>query len=155
MVIGIGNPDRGDDGVGPRVVDALAGCLPRGVELITRSGDMLALVEEWTDAAVAICIDAAAPMGTPGRIHRIDAAAETLLPPPGTTSSHAMGLSEAIGLARALGTVPARIVVFAVEGEQFETGAPLSAAVATAIPEVAAQVLAEVARLAARAPADA
>jgi hydrogenase maturation protease len=146
LVIGLGNPDRGDDGVGALVVAALAGRLPEGVEATTRAGDMLALVEDWTGAQAVICIDAAATVGAPGRIHRIDGHDGALLPEPGLASSHAFGLAEAIALSRALGTAPPVLIVYAVEGSGFDTGAPVSAAVAAAVDEVAAQVLAEVER---------
>ncbi|MCA9797847.1 MAG: hydrogenase maturation protease, partial [Candidatus Eremiobacteraeota bacterium] len=68
MVFGLGNPDRGDDGIGPLVADALRGKLPPGVEVHTRTGNLLTLVEDWEDADAVVCIDAAAPMGAPGRI---------------------------------------------------------------------------------------
>jgi len=144
MVIGLGNPDRGDDGVGALVVDALRGRLPDGVEAMIRTGDMLALVDDWAGADAVICIDAAAPSGAPGRIHRIDGHAGALLPEPGLASSHAFGLAEAIALASVLGSAPASLIVYAVEGTNFDGGAPLSAAVAGVVEDVAERVLAEV-----------
>jgi hydrogenase maturation protease len=59
------------------------------------------------------------------------------------TSSHAVGLAESIELARVLGSLPKRCVVFAVEGERFDLGAPLSAPVAEAVARVVAGVLHE------------
>ncbi|MBI4920659.1 MAG: hydrogenase maturation protease [Devosia nanyangense] len=146
MIIGLGNPDRGDDGVGGLVVEALAGRLPEGVETMVRTGDMLGLVEDWAGAQAVICIDAAATVGAPGRVHRIDGHAEALLPEPGLASSHAFGLAEAIALSRALGTAPPVLFVYAIEGSGFDTGAPVSAEVAAVVDEVATRVLAEVAR---------
>lgn len=146
VIIGLGNPDRGDDGVGALVVGALAGRLPEGVETMVRTGDMLALVEDWAGAEAVICVDAAASVGVPGRIHRIDGHDGALLPEPGLASSHAFGLAEAIALSRALGTAPPVLVVYAIEGSVFDTGAPVGAAVAAAVDEVATRVLAEVER---------
>ena len=145
MVIGIGNPDRGDDGIGPVVAAKLAGRLPPGVALAARSGDMLALIEDWADADALICIDAAAPAGMPGRIHRLDPTVAELPREPVVASSHAFGLAEAIALARALHRAPARIVVYAVEGCQFDGGTPLSPPVAAAADAVADRIVAEVA----------
>jgi hydrogenase maturation protease len=147
MVIGIGNPDRGDDGIGAAVVEAIRAHLPQDVEVKLRTGDMLALVEDWAGMDAVICIDAAASLGAPGRVHRIDARAESILPEPGLASSHAFGLAEAIGLSRALGTMPDTLIVVAVEGDRFDTGAPVSATVASAVEAAAGQVLAEVERL--------
>lgn len=147
LVLGLGNPDRGDDGVGPAVARALAGRLPEGVALAARSGDMLALLDDWAAADALVCVDAAAPMGVPGRIHRIDPVVEPLPLGTGLASSHAMGLAEALGLARALGQAPREIIVYAVEGSCFEDGAALSREVAEAAAAVADRIIAEVARL--------
>jgi hydrogenase maturation protease len=143
LVLCLGNPDRGDDAIGPSVAEALAGCLPAGAELMTRSGDMLSLVEDWDGYDALICVDAAAPMGEPGRIHRFDLAVQDLPPGMAFLSSHAFGLGEAVALARALGLAPRHIVVYAIEGESFETGAPISDRVAAAIAPAAERVATE------------
>jgi hydrogenase maturation protease len=49
-----------------------------------------------------------------------------------------VGLADAIELARALGRLPPRVTVYGIEGERFDTGAPLSDSVAGAIDEVVA-----------------
>ena len=147
LVIGLGNPDRGDDGVGVRVAEALASDHPPGVALKTRTGDMLGLIDDWDGYERVLCIDAAAPMGAPGRIHRIDTAREPLHTAPGLASSHGIGLSEALALARTIGKAPDVLIVFAVEGVLFEVGAPLTPAVARVVAEVAACVRAEAASL--------
>ena len=147
LVLGLGNPDRGDDAVGPLVARRLAGRLPPDVRVATRSGDMLALIEDWSDCDALVCIDAAAPAGAPGRLHRLDLAADDLPRDPGPASSHGFGLAEAVALARALGRAPARIVVHAVEGACFDGGAPPTPCVAAAAEAVVERVVAEVARL--------
>ena len=48
-------------------------------------------------------------------------------------STHGFGLAEALELARALGQLPRRCIVYAIEGASFETGAPLSPEVAAAV----------------------
>lgn len=149
LVIGLGNPDRGDDGVGVRVAAALAGDLPPGVALKSRTGDMLGLLDDWAGYDRVVCIDAAAPIGAPGAIHRIDAAREPLPAAPGLASSHGIGLAEALALDRALGAAPGRLIVYAVEGLSFEVGAPLTPTVAGVVAELAARVRAEAERLAA------
>lgn len=147
MVLALGNPERGDDGLGPAVAARLQGRLPAGVALRLCAGDVLGLLEEWAGVDVLLCVDASAPQGEPGRIRRLDlaAAAAGLVPEPALASSHGFGLAEALGLARALGLAPPRIVVHAVEGCHFAAGAPLSAEVAAAVDEVAERMLAEVA----------
>ena len=144
MVVGIGNPDRGDDSVGLRVASRLAGHLPQGVGLAGRSGDILGLVQDWAAYDALICIDAAAPIGQAGRIHRLDAADGQLPPGVSLTSSHAFGLAETIALARELCLLPATVTVYAIEGACFEAGAPMSPKVAAAIDDVAERVIEEV-----------
>jgi hydrogenase maturation protease len=147
MVAGIGNPDRGDDAVGARVAADLAGRLPADVAVISRSGDLLSLIEDWAGLDALICIDAAAPSDSPGLIRRIDLAVDELPPDVAFSSSHAFGLPEAIALARTLDLAPAEIVVYAVEGACFDAGAAMTPEVEAAIAQTVGQVLAEVARL--------
>ncbi len=141
LVIGFGNPDRGDDAAGPLVARLLAGC--RAARVLERHGDALALLEEWEGAPSLVLVDAAAPMGTPGRIHRLDITAGDLPRDLAFGSTHAFGLPEAVALARRLGTLPPRAVVHAIEGVCFDGGAPVSPAVAAAIETVAARIAAE------------
>lgn len=147
LVLCLGNPDRGDDGVGAAVAARLDGHLPDGMQLTVCSGDMLALIEEWKEFDALICVDAAAEMGGPGTIHRIDLGEQDLPRGMAFVSSHAFGLAEAVALARTLGLAPPDIVVYAVEGAQFEAGAAISPHVAGAIGPVAEQVAAEAAKL--------
>jgi len=144
MVVGIGNPDRGDDSVGLSVASRLVGRLPQGVGLAGRSGDILGLVQDWAAYDALVCVDAAASIGQAGRIHRLDAADGELAPGMSLTSSHAFGLAEAIALARELCLLPATLTVYAIEGACFEAGAPMSPKVAAAIEDVAERVIEEV-----------
>ena len=147
LVVGLGNPDRGDDGVGAIVVRRLAGRLPSDVAIVVRSGDMLSLIEDWASFDALVCVDAAAPMGVPGRIHRIDLATDELPQDISSTSSHAFGIADAVALARALQLAPRDIVVYAVEGCCFNGGASVAPKVVAAAGEVADRIVAEVSRL--------
>ena len=60
-------------------------------------------------------------------------------------STHGFGLAEAIEMARAMGSLPATCIVYAVEGAGFETGEPMSEPVADAAAKVAEQIMADVA----------
>ena len=143
----VGNPDRGDDGLGPLVAKTLAGALPADVKLVCANGDMLGLIPEWSGVDGMVCVDAAALLTTPGRIHRFDLATTELPRDMAPPSSHALGLAEAIALARALEQAPRDIVVYAVEGAEFGGGAAMTPAVAAAADEVAGRIVAEVERL--------
>jgi len=141
VVIGVGNTMRADDAAGVLVARRLRSC--PGVEIREQSGEATALLEALRGRAAALVVDAAA--GTePGRVHRLDAAAQPL--PQGLfgCSTHGFGVAEGIELARALGALPPVCVVYAVEGERFETGAPMSAAVACALPALAENIAGEI-----------
>ena len=147
LVIGLGNADRGDDGVGVSVAEGLRGRLPADVPVLARGSDMLSLIDDWTGFDAVVCIDAAAPLTGPGRIHRIDLCAATVPRELSLTSSHALGLAEAFELARTLQVAPRQLIVYAIEGASFEHGAALTPAVAVAARAVAHSVVAEVGRL--------
>jgi hydrogenase maturation protease len=147
LVAGIGNEDRGDDGFGPAVVRRLRGRVPSMVEIVERSGDLLALIEDWGGFPFAVIVDAMAPIGEPGRIHRVDLTKNPLPIRFAPRSSHAFGVAETVELARSLGRLPARLVAYLVEGEQFEPGEPLSPMVAHTVEEVSEQIMTEVAAI--------
>ncbi|MFB8248948.1 hydrogenase maturation protease [Streptomyces sp. NPDC055952] len=138
VVIGVGNEFRRDDGAGRAVAALLAerattGALPPGTVVSVCDGDPARLIGLWEGAGLAVVVDAAyAQPATPGRIHRISLGDER----PGraaTTSSHGLGLGEAVDMARALGRLPGRLVVYAVEGSDSSLGTGLTPAVADAV----------------------
>jgi hydrogenase maturation protease len=108
--------------------------------VLERHGDALALLGEWQAVERLVLIDAAAPMGAPGHIHRLDLAEVDLPRELATGSTHAFGLPEAVALSRRLGTLPARILVYAIEGVCFDPGAAVCPAVAEAVGAVAEEL---------------
>lgn len=143
LVAAIGNPDRGDDGFGPAVADRLQGRVPAGVRVIECGGDVLSLIEEWAGFSAVLVVDAAAPIGQPGRIHRLDLHGLSPLVAFARGSTHAFGIAEAVELARILGRLPRHLVVYLAEGERFDIGARLSPAVNDAVDRVTETILAE------------
>jgi hydrogenase maturation protease len=143
LVVGIGNPDRGDDGFGRAVVQRLRGRVPSTVHIVERSGDPLALIEDWNGIPFVIAVDAVALITEPGRVQRLDLSNSPLPVGFAPRSSHAFGVAETIELARNLNRLPPHLVAYLVEGEQFETGTPLSPAVADAVEDVAERVVVE------------
>ena len=148
LVVCVGNPDRGDDGLGPLVAKTLAGALPADVGLICANGDMLGLIPQWSDVDGLICVDAAALLTTPGPIHRFDLAATELPVNMAPPSSHAWALPRRSRWPGRSNRRRADIIVYAVEGAAFAGGAAMTPAVAAAAGEVARRVVAEVESLA-------
>ncbi|MES5819796.1 hydrogenase maturation protease [Streptomyces sp. RG80] len=146
-VIGVGNEFRRDDGVGWAVLAGLhERPLPPETELATCDADPGRLIGLWEGARLAVVVDAAhAHPGRPGRVHRLELDSGFLDQPP-TTSSHGLGLGEAVELARVLDLLPERLVVYAVEGADSSLGAGLSPAVADAVDPLVATVADEIAR---------
>lgn len=142
LIIGVGNPYRGDDGAGVTVARQLAGRVPPDIEVLEESGEGTALVEAWQGATFVFVVDAIRSGASPGTIHRFDACREHLA---GQLhrSTHAFGLSGAIELARALNELPAHLVVYGIEGQDFTPGEGLSPAVQKAIPCTAERILSE------------
>ena len=153
LIAGIGNPDRGDDGVGPAVIAALTDRLADGTRAIPLRGDLLPLLDAWSQAERIVLVDACADRGAPGRIHRLRNPGAEELPPEAPTSSHALGMAETLALARALaepGAAAPDVVVYAIEGACFDFGASLSPPVAAAIEPLAKQIVADTAATAPR-----
>src|SRR5439155_16159459 len=142
VVIGVGNPYRRDDGLGPCVVDRLRERGVPGVVLATSLGETTELIDLWDGADLAIVVDAirAAP-AHPGRVHRL-----TVLDPPGERSraAHGLDLGEAVELARVLGRMPARLVLYAVEAADVGHGTGLTPAVSQAAARIADEIADEV-----------
>ncbi|MCS6912136.1 MAG: hydrogenase maturation protease [Myxococcales bacterium] len=143
ILIGIGNKDRGDDGIGPAVVERVARQAPAGTVVRVLGGDAAGLLQAWEGAELAVVVDAAWSGRTPGTVHRLDATAAPLPASLGATSTHGLGLAQAVELARALGQLPPRLVVYAIEAASFAPGEGISPALASAVEEAAARIVAE------------
>jgi hydrogenase maturation protease len=151
-VIGLGNPEAGDDAVGLLAVDRARAELEAipGVEVVL-TGAGLHVLDLLTGVEAAVVVDAVrAPAGgrTPGTLVRAEAGREGLPAEVGSSlSSHGFGVAEAVGLAAALERAP-RVVLLGVEIAQVAAGSPLSDAVAAALPRLVEAVVAEARALA-------
>ncbi len=143
-VIGIGNPLRGDDAIGLLVARRVGELADPGVQVIELEGEPARLIDAWQGAGLAVVVDAVCSGAHPGAVTRFDATADPLPASVSASSTHALGLGEAIEIARALDHLPERLIVLGVEGARFEPGSSLSPGVAAAIDPVAAAVLREV-----------
>lgn len=145
LVIGLGNEHRGDDAIGIVIASRLEGRAANRFNVVRRVSDGLSLIEAWEGADTVIIIDAASSGAAPGTIHRMDAGAEPLGGDFFRYSTHAFGVVEAIELARALGRLPSRVVVYGIEGKSFEAGNEVSPILQKASREVEEMVLADLA----------
>jgi len=143
----VGNAWRRDDGVGLVVARRLRGTLPAGVDVLELEGEPTSLIEAWEGADRVWIVDAVASGSEAGTLHRVDAT-DVALPAElfrTSTSTHHVGLAETVELARALGRLPERIVVYGIEGARFDVGDELTPAVDVAARQAADALREEVA----------
>jgi hydrogenase maturation protease len=137
IVIGIGNPDRGDDAVGVQVARQVARqvAAERLDVLTLEFDDPSEALDAWEPEDTVVVADAIRSGGEPGDIHVVDVLEQKL--PAGNWSAggtHALGLAAVVELARSLDLLPKRLVVVGIEAGQFDHGAPMSEAVQAALP---------------------
>jgi len=156
LVVGIGNPERGDDGVGPQVSDRVServrALAPGEVEVASLRGDLFGLLDCWGEADTVVLVDAMRAGAAPGTVRRIalgegeagGAAADLGAALASFASSHSVDLAQALALAESLDRLPPRLVLYGIEAAHFEMGRGLSPAVAAAVEGVVARILEEV-----------
>jgi hydrogenase maturation protease len=146
LVIGLGNPLRGDDGVGVRAIQMLAAqALPPGVQLADGGTQGLGIVNLMEGQQRVILIDAAEVGRSPGQFARFTLDEAQLRGDAQHLSVHAAGLRDALLLAQALRMLPDEVVIFGVQPASLEWGNRLSREVEATVPDLVAAVLAEIA----------
>ncbi len=144
-IIAVGNPLRGDDGVGPAVLEQLREAqLPENVDLIDSGSDPLDVVRHIMDAERAIVIDAAGMNREPGHIELLRPEDLRIAVNGGLCSTHGYGLAEGLELARAVG-FRTDVLIIGIQPENVSPRDGLSPSVASRIPDVINLVLEEVA----------
>jgi hydrogenase maturation protease len=141
VVIGVGNPDRGDDALGLEVARQLRAGSPGDVLVLEEDGDAAGLLAALEGRRLAVIVDAASSGAAPGAVRRFEAHSGPLPACLRHASSHSLGPAEAVELARALGGLPPAVIVYGVEGHCFGPGRRMSPAVEAAIPEVVSRIL--------------
>ncbi len=138
LVIGLGNPLLGDDGVGWKVVEALQPQLAQaGIEIDLLAGGGLSLMERLIGYGSAIIVDSIytgrQPKGTV-TIFPLEALENPFAGHTG--SAHETNLATALAMGRKLGAVlPERVMIVAIESPDiYDFEDRLSAPVAAAVP---------------------
>ncbi len=144
LLIGIGNELRGDDAVGRLISRRFRG-MP-GVQVMEKNGEGMDLMNAWTGAQAVILVDAVVSGSPPGTLHRFDAAEGSIPAELFHCSTHTISVAEAVELARVLGTLPARLALYGVEGKSFTPGSALSPEVAERLETVVEEIQREVGR---------
>ena len=144
LVVGVGNPLRGDDGVGVAVVQNLARlALPEDVQIVDGGTLGLGLVNLIEGVRRVLLVDAADLGREPGE-HMCWRLAEARLPgEDGHLSVHSAGVRDALLLAQALDCLPEDVVIVGVQPANLEWNTGLSPRVQAALPQITQAILAE------------
>ncbi len=149
VILGLGNSLRGDDGVGPAVIEWLDRQeLPSGVETIDGGTSGLDIVSILMGRDQAIIVDAANVGQVPGRWVRFTPDMAQLKENSTTLSLHSAGLAEALALGAALNVLPLTLIIYGVQPRNLDWTAQLSDEVQAAVIEVGQAILDEVIRTA-------
>lgn len=149
LVAGIGNSFRCDDRAGLLVCDLIEDALNGSplnpvIEIKKLSGEGAELIQEWENYKIVFLADASRNFGNPGKITRIDTADTPLQQDYFHYSSHNFSLAEAVELARRINRLPERLIVYAIEGDNFSYGLDLSYEVELACLSTARKILEEI-----------
>ena len=144
LVLGLGNPLRGDDGVGARVIKELQNCnLPKGViaeEWISDGVGLLQIIEEGWDHILVV--DSAKIGLQPGKFMRFTSDRVNLKDR--SFSPHRASLAEALNLAKALDKKLPPITIFGIQPAEITWGEELSPVIQNVVPDLVNSILKEI-----------
>ena len=166
LVAGVGNKYMGDDGFGPRVVDALLNYLSSAdsdanadvnvdADVDVRDVGLcgVTLAPDLADYSLVIFLDAVRRGGSPGTLYRAEikvedvsiwhenADEEAILSP---ISIHETRLEEILRFAKAIGTLPEKVIFIGCEIKEVKLGEEMSEEVENAVKKAVNIVLEEV-----------
>lgn len=145
LILGLGNPLQGDDGIGCAVADELMRHpLPENVECMEAGTPGVGLVNLIQGRQRVILIDAAKMGRAPGQVVRLTGREIECDPALRSVSLHSTGVADALALARTLQIELPEIVCLGIEPLVVDWQQSLSAPVQAAVPQVVRAVLNEV-----------
>ena len=144
LIVGLGNPLRGDDGIGIHAIQMLlVETLPGGVEIVeggTQGLGLVSLMEGWRRV---ILVDAANVGQSPGEFVRFTPQEARLLGGDPHISIHNAGLRDALLLAETLDLLPDEIIIYGMQPANLDWDDDLSPQVEAAMPELVSAILGE------------
>ena len=144
LILGLGNPLQGDDGVGCRVAQELEErTLPDDVEVMDGGTPGVGLLNLFEGRQRVIIVDAAEMGHAAGSVVRFRPKDVTLTGSAQRFSLHRSGVADALALASELKLALPEIVVFGVQTERADWNDGLSPKVEAAVPQVIEAVLNE------------
>jgi hydrogenase maturation protease len=144
LVIGIGNPFRSDDRAGLEVAQQLKRMGNDRLKVLEVAGNPLTLLDLWKGYDEVLLVDAVSSKSKPGTFQIINAAQQEIPAGMFNTSTHNMSVAESIEMARNMSQLPERLLVYGIEGENFQFGETLSAHMDGVIEEVVGHILSQI-----------
>jgi hydrogenase maturation protease len=145
LIVGAGNEYRSDDGVGPVIVKKLGQLLHEKATIRKCIKDGTELIELCKGHKCVYLVDSVKSGCEPGKIFRFDANSEALPREAFSCySTHAFNVAESIELARSMGCLPEKMIVYGIEGKCFEDGENFSDEVKRSIAEVIIRIKREI-----------
>ena len=148
LVLGVGNVLLSDEGVGVRVVEALAERfhIPEGVDVLDGGTSGMDMLDMIGDRDHLILVDAVKSAGGPGSIVRLSgdevpAFFRTKISP------HQLGISDLLAALRLLERAPKGITLIGIEPQDLRTALDLSPAIAAKVDTMVNMVVAELSSL--------
>lgn len=140
----MGNPFRSDDRAGLEVARRIKSHSNDQVTVLECTGNPLALLDLWNGYEEVLLADAIASKSKPGTFQVINVAQQTIPSGLFNTSSHNLGVAEAIEMARSLGRLPKQLWIYGIEGKNFEHSNALSPYMDRAIEAVVREILSRI-----------
>lgn len=139
LVIGVGNPLMSDDGLGQRLLEAVAARSPalEGVEYLDAGTLGLLLLSRIESCDALLALDAAQLDAEPGTVRVFEGEALDAFVRVPHCSAHELGLRDLLDAARLTGCLPAQRALVCVQPGWLDLGMSLSPAVAAALPAAA------------------
>jgi hydrogenase maturation protease len=135
LLVGIGEEFRQDDAIGLLILRQLQSQLQglEAIDTLELTGDCINLIEAWQGYDRVYLFDATQSGQPPGSICRLDVNQQPLLADVFPSSTHLFGVAETIELARTLDRLPAQLIIYGIEGQQFSLGFSISAGLSPVI----------------------
>jgi hydrogenase maturation protease len=141
LVIGVGNMERGDDGAGLLVAQALREKPARSLKVEESSGEISSIVDLLESSNDVIIVDAMRSGKPAGSTIWIDPLSGSTAVETTISSTHGFGVAQAIDLLKTLGKLPRRVRLLGIEGQYFALGAPVSPQVQRAVKTAVGMIL--------------
>jgi hydrogenase maturation protease len=148
LILALGNPLRGDDGVGSAVIEALLACrnIPSCVELVdagTAGFKTLNLMDGYEHV---IIIDAGEMGVEPGEWRRLgtDELLDRAEVEIRTSTLHDAGLVDALAIGKVMDRLPEDISIYLVQPNDINSHTGLSATVSQSVSSICEAILAEI-----------